>query len=76
MNEQNKQPTFWQTVQWPIIIVALLSGHVFFMLVAMSFALAGPPMEIPEQYGRDALGQPPARELVLPKPETAPHHST
>jgi hypothetical protein len=36
------QPTFLASICWPIIIVALLLGHVTLMMVAMTLANSGP----------------------------------
>jgi hypothetical protein len=39
------------------------------MLVAMSLSLAGPQLEIPEDYSKAALGQSSSEEVVLPDGE-------
>lgn len=36
------QPTFLASICWPIIVVALLLGHVTLMMVAMTLANSGP----------------------------------
>jgi hypothetical protein len=36
----NENPDFLQSIRWPLIVIALLVGHVTLMMVAMSIALA------------------------------------
>lgn len=36
-------PSFFDTVRWPLIVAALLLGHMSLMLVVFTFASAVPP---------------------------------
>jgi hypothetical protein len=45
-NPTDMQPTFLASICWPIIIVALLLGHVTLMMVAMTLANSGPSQVI------------------------------
>lgn len=68
MNATTDEPTLWQKICWPVIICALLGGHVTLMLVAMSFALAAPPEAPPASYTDATLG----RAATVTMPNTPP----
>lgn len=70
MSEPSPEPTYLQKMLWPAIICLLLGGHTMFMLIAMTFALSGPPMDIPEEYGKPWVPQT-AKEIVTPNPPSA-----
>jgi hypothetical protein len=42
LNSTETQPTFLASICWPLIVVALLLGHVTLMMVAMTLANSGP----------------------------------
>jgi len=48
-------PTFFQSIRWPAIVVALLGGHVTLMMVAMTLSLAAPSPSVSESSYRDAI---------------------
>ncbi|TWT66837.1 hypothetical protein Pla123a_45350 [Posidoniimonas polymericola] len=72
MNDTPNEPTFWQQICWPVIICALLGGHMTIMLIAMTFALAVPPEAPPASYTDATLGRPATVTLPSSQPAAAP----
>jgi hypothetical protein len=52
------QPTFAEQVRWPLIVLALLVGHVLLMLLGLTVSLAFPA----------SLAEPPATTAPHHKP--------
>ncbi|TWT29397.1 hypothetical protein KOR34_52090 [Posidoniimonas corsicana] len=58
------EPTLWQRICWPVIVCALLGGHMFLMLIALTFALAAPPEPVGPMTREAGHGD--AAEIQLP----------
>ena len=56
------QPTFLASICWPVIVVALLLGHVTLMMVAMTLANSGPSQIIDTSADASSYSTPASEE--------------
>lgn len=56
------QPTFLASICWPVIVVALLLGHVTLMMVAMTLANSGPSQIIDTSTEAASYSAPASKE--------------
>lgn len=56
MNSNAPQPpSFFQSIRWPLVVVALLGGHVTLMMVAVTLSLASPSPTVTDDAYREAV---------------------
>ena len=48
MTNEKRQPGFFATIRWPLIVLGLLLGHATLMLVAVSLSIADPAAHAPQ----------------------------